>query len=76
MQIPDKSTNSHTRVHVISNDTKRNCPYLTEGASFHSSSRPDRGNFLCSWAKHSTFTVPLFIQDYINGYQHIVWKAY
>ena len=29
----------------FSNDTKRNCLYLTKGASFHSSSRPDWDNF-------------------------------
>lgn len=51
-------TNSYTGVLFFSNDTKRNCLYLTKGASFHSISRPDRDNFLCSWAKHSTFTVP------------------
>ena len=46
MQMPDKSTNSHTRVHFIINDTKQNCPYLTKGASFHSSSRVFLGKTL------------------------------
>ena len=51
-------TNSYTGVLFFSNDTKRNCLYLTKGASFHCISRPDRDNFLCSWAKNSALTVP------------------
>ena len=27
-------------------------------------SRPGRGIVLCSWARHFTFTVPLFTQEY------------
>ena len=51
----------------FSKDTKRNCLYLTKGASFHSSSRPD--NFLCSWAKHSTLTVPqLGVYKWVKAY--------
>ena len=68
-------TNSYTGVLFFSNDTKRNCLYLTKGASFHSISRPDRDNFLCSWAKHSANTGPLCTQENINEYQHIVWEA-
>ena len=67
MQMPDKSTNSHTRVHFIINDTKQNCPYLTKGASFHSSSRVFLGK---------TLSQCLFPSRSINEYQHIVWEAY
>ena len=45
MQMPDKSTNSHTRVHFIINDTKQNCPYLTKG-------RVSTVARECSWEKH------------------------
>ena len=68
-------TNSYTGVLFFSNDTKRNCLYLTKGASFHSISRPDRDNFCVLGQNTPLSQCPLCTQENINEYQHIVWEA-